>query len=163
MKNKHYFRFEFDVEVVFKGRIKCTKSELLDQFQKSFIDFNQMARELQKSTEDNNSSLNQVNFRIIKPNSILKGEDNAFLEGLDRPLYCMLYVIQCCSSFSDAVVTKLLNMNEIAFPDLSKMIRVMLSIPPSTGWIERAYNVLENMSEEVEPVRSWITEAPIFF
>ena len=56
-----------------------------------------------------------------------------------------------------------LNMNEIAFPDLSKMIRVMLSIPPSTGWIERAYSVLENMSEEVEPVRSWITEAPIFF
>ena len=54
-------------------------------------------------------------------------------------------------------------MNEIAFPDLSKMIRVMLSIPPSTGWIERAYSVLENMSEEVEPVRSWITEAPIFF
>ena len=106
MKNKHYFRFEFDVEVVFKGRIKCTKSELLDQFQKSFTDFNRMARELQKSTEDNNSSLNQVNFRIIKPNSILKGEDNAFLEGLDRPLYCMLYVIQCCSSFSDAVVTK---------------------------------------------------------
>ena len=105
MRNKH-FRFDFDVEVVFKGRIKCTKSELLDQFQKSFTDFNRMARELQKSTEDNNSSLNQLNFRIIKPNSILKGEDNAFLEGLDRPLYCMLYVIQCCSSFSDAVVTK---------------------------------------------------------
>ena len=54
-------------------------------------------------------------------------------------------------------------MNEIAFPDLSKMICVMLSIPPSTGWIERAHSVLENMSEEVEPVRSWITEAPIFF
>ena len=107
MKNKHYFRFEFDVEVVFKGRIKCTKSELLDQFQKSFTDFNRMARELQKSTEDNNSSLNQLNFRIIKPNSILKGEDNAFLKGLDRLLYCMLYAIQCCSSFSDAVVANI--------------------------------------------------------
>ena len=66
-KNKHYFRFDFDVEVVFKGRIKCTKS---------FTDFNRMARELQKSKEDNNSSLNQVNVRIIKPNSILKGEVN---------------------------------------------------------------------------------------
>lgn len=106
MRNKH-FRFDFDVEVVFKGRIKCTKSELLDQFQKSFTDFNRMARELQKSTEDNNSSLNQLNFRIIKPNSILKGEDNAFLKGLDRLLYCMLYAIQCSSSFSDAVVANI--------------------------------------------------------
>ena len=76
MKNKHYFRFNFDVEVVFKGRMKCTKSELLDQFQKSFTDFNRMARELQKSKEDNNSSLNQVNVRIMKPNSIFKGEVN---------------------------------------------------------------------------------------
>ena len=76
MKNKHYFRFNFDVEVVFKGRMKCTKSELPDQFQKSFTDFNQMARELQKSKEDNNSSVNQVNVRIMKPNSIFKGEVN---------------------------------------------------------------------------------------
>ena len=76
MKNKHYFKFNFVVEVLFKGRIKCTKSELLDQFQKSFTDFNRMARELQKSKEDNNSSLNQVNVGIIKPNSILKGEVN---------------------------------------------------------------------------------------
>ena len=70
MKNKHYFRLDFDVEVVFKG----TKSELLDQLQPNH--FNRMARELQKSKEDNNSSLNQVNVRIIKPNSILKGEVN---------------------------------------------------------------------------------------
>ena len=39
-------------------------------------------------------------------------------------------------------------MNEIAFPDLSKMIRVMLSIPPSTGWIEHAYSVLENICQK---------------
>ena len=74
MKNKHYFRFDFDVGVVFKCRIKCTKVKLLDQFQKSFTDFNRMARELQKSEEDKNSSLHQVNVIIIKPNSILKGE-----------------------------------------------------------------------------------------
>ena len=76
MKNKHYFKFNFVVEVLFKGRIKCTKSELLDQFQKSFTDFNQMAQELQKFKEDNNSSLKQVNVRIIKCSSILKGDVN---------------------------------------------------------------------------------------
>ena len=76
MKNKHYFKFNFVVEVLFKSRIKCTKSELLDQFQKSFTDFNQMAQELQKFKEDNNSSLKQVNVRIIKCNSILKGDVN---------------------------------------------------------------------------------------
>ena len=76
MKNKHYFMFDFDVEIALKDRIKCTKSELLDQFQKSFTDFDWMARELQKSKEYNNLPLNQVNVRIVKPKSILKGEVN---------------------------------------------------------------------------------------
>ena len=57
------------------SKAEGTKSELLDQIQESFTDFNRMARGLQKSKEDNNSSLNQVNVRI-KPNSILKGEVN---------------------------------------------------------------------------------------
>ena len=32
---------------------------------------------------------------------------NAFLKGLDRLLYCMLYVSQCFSSFSDTIVMKI--------------------------------------------------------
>ena len=44
-----------------------------------------------------------LNLRVFRKGKLI----NVFLKGLDRLLYCMLYVSQCCSSFSDAVVAKI--------------------------------------------------------
>ena len=43
---------------------------------------------------------------------------------------------------------RFLTLKEIAFPDQSRMIRIMLSIPHNTGWVERAYSVLENIFQK---------------
>ena len=34
------------------------------------------------------------------------------------------------------------------FPGVSRMIQIMLNIPPNTGWVEREYSVLENICQK---------------
>ena len=86
-----------------------------------------------------------LNLRVF-----LKGRlDNAFLKGLDRPLYYMLYVSQCCSSFSDVVVAKIYQYERNSFSrSFENDFCVMLRIPPNTGWVERAYSILENVCQK---------------
>ena len=33
--------------------------------------------------------------------------------------------------------------NDITYQHLSTLIKIMISIPPNTGWVERAYSLLE--------------------
>ena len=39
--------------------------------------------------------------------------------------------------------TDFINMNEFDYGDMCRMIKIMMRIPPNTGWIERSYSLLE--------------------
>ena len=39
--------------------------------------------------------------------------------------------------------TDYINMNEFDYGDMCRMIKIMMRIPPNTGWIERSYSLLE--------------------
>ena len=39
--------------------------------------------------------------------------------------------------------TDYINMHEFDCGDMCRMIKIMMSIPPNTGWIERSYSLLE--------------------
>ena len=41
------------------------------------------------------------------------------------------------------VWTDYINMHGFDFGDMCRMIKIMMSIPPNTGWIERSYSLLE--------------------
>ena len=38
--------------------------------------------------------------------------------------------------------------NKITSKYLCRLVRIMLSIPPSTGWVERAYSILEMICQK---------------
>ena len=65
------------------------------------------------------------------------------LKQLELVLYVCLFYNFMIFSLQFDHWKKFVNENEISFPDLCCLVRIMISIPPNTGWVERAYSVLE--------------------
>ena len=61
------------------------------------------------------------------------------------------------------VWTDYINMHGFDFGDMCRMIKIMMSIPPNTGWIERSYSLLEiicQKKKKPDGIRN--NEEPVF-
>ena len=43
---------------------------------------------------------------------------------------------------------KFISINELSSPRLCKLVRIMLSFPPNTGWVERSYSSFEMICDK---------------
>ena len=94
---------DYDVQVTYRKRIKCSSNQLLAQFEKRYPVINQLCRERREVIEENGRN----------------------------------------SYSQHKLWMSFISVSEISCPDLCKLIRIMISIPPNTGWIERAYSSFE--------------------
>ena len=56
-----------------------------------------------------------------------------------------------------------LAVSEMAAPDLCSMVRIMISVPPNTLWIERAYSMYENICSKRRNELLVDTKRELFF
>ena len=56
-----------------------------------------------------------------------------------------------------------LDNNEFTCPMICRLVKIMFSIPPNTGWVERAYSILEMICQKRRNKMSIETLAPLFF
>ena len=57
---------------------------------------------------------------------------------------------------------KFLSVHEISHPKLCQVIRIMLSIVPNTGWVERAYSVWEIICSKCRNQKDPVNLEPLF-
>ena len=61
------------------------------------------------------------------------------------------------------VWTDYINMHGFDFGDMCRMIKIMMSIPPNTGWIERSYSLLEIICQKRRNQMALETMRNLFF
>ena len=59
--------------------------------------------------------------------------------------------------------TDYINMNEFDYGDMCRMIKIMMRIPPNTGWIERSYSLLEIICQKRRNQMALETMRNLFF
>ena len=59
--------------------------------------------------------------------------------------------------------TDYINMHEFDCGDMCRMIKIMMSIPPNTGWIERSYSLLEIICQKRRNQMALETMRNLFF
>ena len=53
--------------------------------------------------------------------------------------------------------------NEFSCGDVCSLVRIMFRIPANTGWVERAYSILENMCQKRRSQLAISTMSSLFF
>lgn len=112
----------FQIDVTYKKRIICSKSVLVEEFEKTFQKMNTMSKTLRDAANNKKTVLHQMDM---------------WQEYLSK--------------------------NEISCPNMCVLVRIMLSIPPNTGWVERAYSKLELICQKRRNRLGVVTMMQMFF